>query len=179
MDNTIEAVETAQAPGAFDVLAFVEGTAYPTTEVVIMQDVKSAAEYIKLVAKQADASEEVDDKLAEKLAELSEKLTASALVFDLRGMPPGRVENILKAPASGEDTPEKERDREHELVARTIIGVRNSKGERDGRVWQGEDVAKLREFVKEGEFGKLLTGVGEVNFNAMVFEEATDAGFSG
>lgn len=181
-------VEEAQAPDVFDVLAFVEGTAYPTEEVVLFQDVKSADEYIKLV-KERDAFELENAKkkgsraveitsLTARIEELGDKISASSIIVELRGMPPGVVNSIMEVP-KGEDEELHSKDRDDELIARSILTVRNAKGVYDTRTWTGYDVTKLRDFLKEGEFGKLITATGSVNFNALVFTNATDAGFSG
>lgn len=180
MDNNVqEAVQTAQAPGTFDVLSFVEGTAYPTDQAVLFQDVKSAAEFLEIQKKIADAqdSDTVNELEAEAEA-LTKKISDSALIFNVRGMPPGIVSELLTPKDAENNTPEAEQQREHAVVARSITSVQNAKGEVDSRNWTPEDVTKLRKFVKEGEFGKLLAAVGKVNFNAAVFDEATDAGFS-
>lgn len=187
--NDIEAtIIQNQSPGVFDVLSFVEQTAYPTEDVVVFQDVKSADLYIELVNKRnaldgSDSSTgeetETQKALTEEIHELGEKIKNSSMIFHLRGMPPGIVDDILKAPDPENDTTALERERENELVANTIIGVSNHKGDKDSRVWTGEEVAKLRRFLKEGEYGKLATGVSKVNFNAAIFDQATDAGFSG
>lgn len=187
--DTTTAVETAQAPSTFDVLSFVEATAYPTDTVVLYADVKSAAEYVRLVNERAKEEATTkngsfeSDYQAERDAEiekLGEKIKASSIVFDLRGMPPGIVQELIKMPEGETDSAESEQARDDKLIAATIIDIKNAEGVSDNRgVYTQEDVAKLRAFLKEGEFGKLVKAVGEVNFNAMVFDQATDAGFSG
>jgi hypothetical protein len=176
----MDTVEAAQAPETFDVLAFVEQTAYPTQRVVVFQDAKSADEYVKLVAERIELDKAGEDtaELDAKVTELGEKISASSIVFDLRGMPPGIVQEILKVP-EGEDESLHELDRDNNLIAKTIIKVSNAKGAVDPSPVSAETVAKLRSFLKEGEFGKLVKAASEVNFNAMVFDQATDAGFSG
>jgi len=178
--DTATAIETAQAPGVFDVLAFVEETAYPTETVVVFQDVKSAQEYVKLVNErfEKDKNKEDTTELDAQIAELGEKISKSSLIFELRGMPPGVVDNILNVP-EGEDPALREKERDNDLIAKSIVQVRNADGAVDPRVWDSNAVSKLRVFLKEGEFGKLIAGVSSVNFNAMVFDQATDAGFSG
>lgn len=186
--DTVEALENAQSRGTFSVLAFIEQTAYPTTEVTVFQDVKSADEYIKAINKRheleqlssSDGSAEADlAKHDEYVAELGAKLAASALIFELRGMPPGVTKAITDPPGSSDDDSEElQRQRDNELIAKTIISVKNSKGEVDDHLWVAEDIQRLRDFLKEGEFGKLIKGVVEVNFNAAIFDQATDAGFS-
>lgn len=182
--DTVETIDAAQAATTFDVLAFIENTAYPTSEVVVFQDVKSADEYVKLINERVEydkAGKDWDVADDEKIEALGVKISDSAIVFELRGMPPGIVSEILKVntPDDEEIPADIAQERDNELVAKTIIGAKNAKGVQDTHVWSAEDIAKLRKFLKEGEFGKLLKGVSEVNFNAMVFDQATDAGFSG
>lgn len=175
----MDAISEAQAPTTFDVLSFVEGTAYPVETVKIYTDVKAVAELLE--ANQARLSNDIhkdDPRDFDAIIEdATARVNASALTFDLRGMPPGIVQELY-ASTEGE-TAEQVQEKEDALVARTIVDVRNADGIRDPRLWSGEDVAKLRRFVKEGEFGKLIQGVVNVNFNAAIFDQATDAGFLG
>lgn len=180
MSETTTPLETAMAPDTFDVFSFIEATAYPTEEVSVYQDVKSAAELLKTNQERLDAeagTEKFDSaELDAKIAELTEKIEKSKLTFELRGMPPGLVRELYTAAEDDEDA---EKDAENKLIAGTIVAVRNATGARDAKVWDTEGVAKLRHFLKEGEFGKLIQGVVSVNFNATVFDQATDAGFLG
>lgn len=179
--DTEQIIEAAQAPDAFDVLAFVEDTAYPTETVVVYKDVKSAAEYVKLNKRrfELDAAKQDTTEIDAKVEAVGAKLSDSAIIFELRGMPPGVVQEFLKAPANEEDVAAGDIERDNKLIAATIIGVSNSKGTQDSRIWQADDVAKLRKFLNEGEFSKLVGGVSSVNFNSAIMDQATDAGFSG
>jgi len=185
-------VEAAQQPGTFDVLSFLEQVAYPTEKVVVFTDAASAEEYVKLnkersaleAASKPDAEGKAPDVASEvaeltvKIEELGEKIRKSSLIFNLRGMPPGMVRDVLDNEGT-EDNPVTEQDRDNELIAMTIERVTDQNNNVDPRVWDQKTVAKLRRFLKEGEFGKLVTAVGNVNLNAAVFDQATDAGFSG
>jgi hypothetical protein len=188
MDNeTPAAVEAAKAPETFDILSFIEATAYPTETVTVFGAPKEATEYVRLVQERSvlDAIEKKTKEDTAKIAELTQQLeplaeviSKSAMIFTLRGMPPGIVQQIIEVP-EGEEESVGAIDRDNDLVAKSIIKVTNAAGVEDTRVWDKDSVAKLRFYLKEGEFGKLATGVGSVNFNAMVFDQATDAGFSG
>lgn len=182
MDTT--AIETAQAPGTFDVLSFVEATAYPTETVVVFQNADAADKYVKLVnerteldavEKKTPAQKKEVESLTVRIDELGQTIRDSSIIFDLQGMPPGVVQEILKRHEAEEDDP----NSDNELIAKSIKVVRNATGAVDPRTWTEDDVRKLRTHLKEGEFGKLVSAVGSVNFNAMVFDQATDAGFSG
>lgn len=175
-----DAITTAQAPDTFDVLSFVEHTAYPTSEVKVYTDAKGATELTRL-ANERKAKElltkEATTELDGEIAALEAAITKSALTFKLQGLPPGMVRDLYNVPDDADNKTVLEA--ENDLIAHTIIGVVNSEGVRDARVWDADGVGKLRHFLKEGEFGKLINGVVEVNFNASVFDQATDAGFLG
>lgn len=179
--ETMDAIAEAQSPEVFDVLSFIEDTAYPTETVVVYTAVKEAEELLKVNRERLDSeanNEKFDPaELDERIANLTEIVKGSALVFELRGMPPGIVQDTFQI--KDETTDEEIRDMENDLVARTIANVKNAAGKRDPRLWDREGVAKLRRFLKEGEFAKLTAGVTNVNFNAAVFDQATDAGFLG
>jgi hypothetical protein len=177
MDDT--AVEAALAPDTFDVLAFVENTAYPVEHVTLFTDITAAREYTELSAQRQEREDaETDaeaDEIEDKLAALAAKLKATSLTFELRGFPPGIVDRIMKEHA----TEENPAGADNELVAKAIISVTNGSGAKDARLWDAEMVARLKDNVAEGEFLKLLGAVANVIFNAAVFKQATDAGFPG
>lgn len=172
----MDAITTAQAPDTFDVLSFIEATAYPTETVTVYTDAKSATALLALNEKRktGDAWDTSDDAEIEALSEAVKK---SILTFELRGMPPGVVRDIYAATEDADV--EVQELAEAKLVASTIIRVRNYNGTEDGRVWGADDVKRLKRYLKEGEYGKLVQGVIDVNFNASVFDQATDAGFLG
>lgn len=165
MDETT-VVDEALAPQTFDVLSFIEGTAYPEETVTILTDIATAREYVALV----NGEDKYDEADAEALRV---KLADTALNFKLRGFPPGMVEEILEKYASDEDPS----GADAHLIAKAIVGVTNAKGEPDARLWSPDDVIKLKRFLAEGEYVKLLTSVANIIFNAAVFDRAVDAGF--
>jgi hypothetical protein len=182
MTDTTNPVTQALEPGVFDVLSFIEKTAYPTERIVVFQNAKAADDYVKAVADR-DARDNSDDArtggvpdpetdpLTIRINELADQIRESSIVFDLRGMPPGFVGNILNK----EDLNEIEKD--DELIALSIVKVSNSRGEVDPRTWSREMVSKLRTYLKESEFAKLIRGVANVNLNSAIFDQAVDAGF--
>lgn len=170
-------IEQAQTQGTFDVLSFVSGTAYPTQQVTVFTDAKSATELLERNQERLDAElkGETVTGLDDRIAYLVDKVQESVITFSLRGMPPGIVEEIY--PSDGEEDTKVLLGRENALIAHTIVSAANFAGVVDTRVWDEEAVAQLRKFLKEGEFAKLSSGVAQVNFNAVVFDQATDAGF--
>lgn len=169
-------VEEAKAPDVFDVLSFVEQTAYPTENVTVFQDAKAVAEYAKLMQQRIENDKKQIDETEEftsKLTAVVDKVRKSAIIFELRGLPPGIVNDII-SPRDGEESTEGDRD--NTLIAATIIGIYNAEGVK-GTLVDAEGVKKLRNFLKEAEFSKLVQGVADVNFNAAVFDQTVDAGF--
>lgn len=179
MTDQLDAITEAQAPDNFDVLSFIEGTAYPTERVTVYTAAKAATDLLALNNQRLinDKNGVVDDKLDVQINDLTETVKKSALTFELRGMPPGLVRDIYNV--SDEDSAEQQADAEHRLVANTITGVKNAANQSDSRVWDAEAVKALSRFLKEAEYAKLVKGVIDVNFNASVFDQATDAGFLG
>jgi replicative DNA helicase len=176
-----DAITQAQAPDVFDVLSFIEGTAYPTESVKVYTDVRSADELLKANAKRLEMDEATETQdyteIDAKIADLTEKVRKSVIVFELRGMPPGIVQEIYNVSETTDD--EAQRTAENKLIASTIVSVSNIDGAKDSRLWDEDAVEKFRRFLKEGEFAKLVKGVVNVNFNAAVFDQAVDAGFLG
>jgi hypothetical protein len=165
--NTVDTV--VENPAEIDVLSFLDGAEYPTREVVVFTDVKSADEYVRL-----NGRDDLDSDGEAELAELQAKVRKSAIIFHLRGMAPGIVNDLYTK--NGDDEPETEK--ENRLVASTVYKVTNGDGAEDKHAFTEDSVIKLRRYLKEGEFGKLIKGVIEVNFDANLFDRAVDAGFS-
>lgn len=183
----MDTVETAQSKGTFDLLSFVKDTAYPTKDVVVYQDAEAADKYVVLVEQRLEFDKNKNtvesDKLTEEIDKLGKRIADSAITFKLRGLPPTIANEIVSKNKfedddASEDAVAARVRSDNELIARTIIAVTNASGESDSRVLHGDDIAVLRGYLKEGEFKKIVQGVINVNFNAAVFDRATDAGFS-
>lgn len=182
--DTEQVIEQAQAPAVFDVLSFLEETAYPVEKVTVFRDLTAAREYTEAVNKRnlQDEADAEESDLDAHIKQLGEKISSSAMIFELRGMPPGIVDKILAPGAAKDgDDPEvqvaKAQAADNELIARSIVSVTNAAGVKDSRIWNAEGVQKIREYLTEGEFSKLISGVASVNFNAAVFDQAVSAGF--
>lgn len=179
MDD-ITPVEEAMAPTKFDVLSFIEQTAYPEKMVTIFTDIPAAKEYAEAAKERADLELEVGVEhagvieLTDRMEQLARKLSDSSMTFKLRGFAPGVVTDIQAKYKDQEDN-----SSDHELIAHAIVSVHKDDGSVDEHKWSPDEIAKLRRFLAEGEFVKLLVGVADVIFNAAVFEQATDAGFPG
>lgn len=174
MENT--AIDNATSPESFDVLSFVEQTAYPTEFVTLFTDVVAARKYAETKKAFGDAQDsDTAEKVEAKLAELEEQLKLSSLTFKLRGFPPGIVNELIEQ-YSTEENPT---GADAHVIAKAIISVTAGNGNIDAHSWTAEEVIRLRNNVAEGQYLKLLGGVANVVFNSAVFDQVTDAGFSG
>lgn len=170
------ATDNATSPEVFDVLSFVEQTAYPTEFVTLFTDVVAAREYAETKKAFSDAEDSDTAKKAEdKLTELEEKLKTSSLTFKLRGFPPGIVNALIEA----HSTEENPTGADAHVIAKAIISVTAGNGNVDAHTWTPEEVVRLKNNIAEGQYLKLLGGVANVVFNSAVFDQVTDAGFSG
>jgi hypothetical protein len=176
MTDVATTIEQAQTPENFDVFAFLNETVYPTEDVTIYRDVISARKWTELKKAQDASNDEKGVDNSDELATLTEKIKASGMTFTLRGLPPYEVEALV-----GDDAPKGDYEffQDHVLIAKSIVGVKDAKGNPDRRTWTHEDISKLRGLITAGEFGKLVAGAANVNFTAAVFNQATDAGFPG
>jgi len=199
-----DSVTDALAPTSFKLDDFLGGIAYPVEQVVIHLDAYAANEKLKAVkfldeleakyAKQLKDSDkqertigEVDEITAEDLdaannaiAEWNDKLEATSITFYLRGMAPSIVEEISKqyfVTPEDENDPQKNRDRDNELIAKSIIKAVNSAGGVDEHVFTAAEVEGYRGKLLEGEFLKLVQAVAQVNLNGALFNQAVDAPF--
>lgn len=174
MENT--AIDNATSPESFDVLSFVEQTAYPTEFITLFTDVVSAREYSETKKALGDAEDsDTAKKLEDKLTQLEEKLKLSSLTFKLRGFPPGIVNTLIEE-HSTEDNPT---GADAHVIAKAIVSVTAGNGNIDAHSWTPEEVIRFKDHIAEGQYLKLLGGVANVVFNSAVFDQVTDAGFSG
>lgn len=168
MDNTTPNSTT------FNVLDFIEGIEYPEEFISVLTDAKAAKAYAALVKERGDRTEGTEE-IDAKIEEVGNKLTASALTFKLRGIEPGKVEEIIAAnTVEGDET-----SADPYLVAATIVTVETSDGTADEHTWTVDDVKKLKSKLPATEYSNLMGGVARVLFDAQVFDQAVDAGFPG
>ncbi len=174
----MDTVETATAQGTFSVLSFVQETAYPEGEVKIYTDVAGAKELLRANAERQlleTKDMEKAEELTPRIEELTKRIEATALTFHLKGFPPGVVQDMMTA----HNTPEDENAADAHLIAKAIVKVTNPDGAVDDHYWTAEEVNQLRANIAEGQWSALLSAVGDVLFNAAVFNTAVDAGFLG
>lgn len=198
--NVEEAIAEATDLDTFDVFEFLEGANTPQNTVTVYTDADAALKVAHFLveekernerSKQIDQyslTEELDDE-AEQLSEeeltaLTERLKASALTFELKGLAPAArkaLEKHLQATtdySATDESPEYDRALDGELVARSIVGVTNARGKKSSTKWTAENVLKLTDTLYESESAKLFRGVGEINYVGAIFDRAVTADFS-
>lgn len=176
----------------FDALAALAGKAYPEDTETIYTDTEALFHYerISRLADGEDDPEKVNEYDAQ-LAELRERIQASAWTFHLRGYAPKVIKAMntearamFKVPfgvpldESDERSGEATRWRNMKAIAETIVKVVNQDGEVDERHFDVEYVEGLEDYLDEGEFLKLQLKCFEMSFRALSFDAAVTPDFS-
>lgn len=191
------AIEEATSRDTFDVLEFVQGSNTPEQTITVYTDADAALKlahiFIEEAARSKQASEEslglTDEDEYEgadeaEINELHERLSASALIFRLKGLAPAAVralESHLKATTDYKEGAENEEFTEafnNSLIAKTIKSVERPDGSVSTTAWTAETVGKLNESLYVSEANKLFNGAAEVNFVGAIFDRAVNADFS-
>ena len=195
MINIDAVVEEATSPETFDVLEFVKGANLPESDVTIYTDADAALKLAKIFIEEAarskQASEDslsIDDEYEgadeDTINELHERLTASALIFHLKGLAPAAttaLENHLKATlpyTEGAVNDEFNKEFNNTLIAKSIVSVERPDGQISTTTWTPEKVAVLNESLYVSEANKLFNGAAEVNYVGAIFDRAVNADFS-
>ena len=190
-----EELAAFKSKDSFTLDDFISGANYPREEVTVYFDAKTGnelatvrtkitAEEAKLAADKTIAQDTTElDALRKQYDKLMEKLNETAVVFELKGMPPYMVEAIRAqympdAKKDYTDTPE-ERARDNDLIAKSIIGAHTVAGAPVQMTMTSEYVDKLRDILLGGEFSKIIQKVAHVNMDGSIFYRAVDAGFPG
>lgn len=180
----------------FDVLEFVKGANTPEQDVTIYTDADAALKLAHIFVEEAARAkraekeplglDEEDSPVADEdeINELHERLTASALVFKLKGLAPAAVralENGLKAKLPYTEGAENEEFTEafnNTLIAKSIKSVTRADGAVNENAWTAESVAAINDTLYVSEANKLFNGAAEVNFVGAIFDRAVNADFS-
>jgi hypothetical protein len=148
-------------PQDIDLFDLLDGQEYPERVVTVYTNSKAAADVVAL--------KDGDPKL---FAEAKEALTNTSLLFTVRGLEPGIVQDIYSAEEDAADV-----NKENVLIAKSIVSVKTGAGANVSTAWDAEAVGKLRRKLPLSEITKLIGQVVEVNFDAALFDNAVDAGF--
>lgn len=170
----------------FDLMAFVNGSSYPTATVTVYTNVAALKANADLQARiepldenflpiesQMLKGKELEEALAEQ-AKIQEAIKASGLNFTLQGMPFRMAQEVANI-FSDEGAKHEEIIK---LIAMSITSVTDAKGAVASI--PGEDQLEvLHKMFSPAEFQKLMNTAIEVSFAAAQYENDTDAGFPG
>lgn len=190
-------VQEALSPETFDVLEFVSGKGTPMDDITIYTDNEAGYRLAKLAEMEAASAkrgeveglgiaDELDWVDPDEVAELSERITSSALTFNLRGIAPAAKTairaNLVAKHNFSEKTPAEDNSAFFEdftctLIAKTVTSVTKANGGTDSKPWTVERVGALREILNESEFQRLDTAVYSLNYNTDVYDRAVSADF--
>ena len=168
----------------FDLMAFVNGSSYPTATVTVYTNVAALKANADLQARiepldenflpiesQMLKGKELEEALAEQ-AKIQEAIEASGLNFTFQGMPFRMAQEVADIFSDTGATHEEI----IKLIAHSVTGVTDA----SGAVATTPNEAQLEVMHKRfspGEFQKLMTTAVEVSFAAAQYESDTDAGF--
>ena len=168
----------------FSVLDAIQGRSYPEDKVTVYTDLASLYLLTNLEKEQASAKDgDAANEFNDAIAELREKIKASGLTFHLRGFSTGVTQSINDEARAkfGEDESLDKGEafvwRMNKFVAESIIRVENADGELDETRWKVEDVDKLRVYLPDDEWDRLLHLTLNLSFASWEFDQAVNADF--
>jgi|688.fasta_scaffold981827_1 hypothetical protein len=178
--EVLDLVEDAQKPGKFNLGEFVKGRGYPQDSVEVYVDVESAYELSKLNDKLVKITDPKESEELEAEAKvLSDKILASKLTFNMRGIDQKQVENIEEKSKKKFDDNDSDWiiDYMCELVAANIVSVVDAAGKIDERIFTGEDVEELRSYLSSEAWDKIVGTMQKLTLATGYFKGLSDAGF--
>ena len=162
----------------FDLIAFVEGSSYPTKTVTVYTNVAAMNAVADIRAEIAEADNTIDipaqQERESRLDAAKADVEASAINFELQGMPYAEAQEIANIFT---DTGATESEL-FDLIIATLKKVTDANGA-VASLPSKEQLEKLHKKLAPLEFNKLLEGAIEVNFSAAKYESEVDAGFPG
>ncbi len=184
--EALELVQEAQSQKVFNLADAIKGRAYPSTSVKVYLDDQTALELVEvnqLMNRTTDADE--IDKLAEIAKELAEKIIASSLTFEMRGISQSTVESVTEKVNAMHKTTSEDAERSQDwlrdyityLVALNIVSVTTADGAVDKSEFNFEKVEELRRGLAPNEWGKLVSAMQKLTLAGGYFDQLTDAGF--
>lgn len=190
VDQVLKLVEKAQAKGTFNITEFAKGRGYPEDSVVAYLDIDAAYRLQKLTS-QMSLGLATEDELAVLEAEaneLADRIKASKVIFNMRGVNQAYIEKISsdcdkKYPTSTDalgqqvDNPEWLREWTVGLVAANLASVENAAGELDQREFTAEDVMDMRNHLPREVWDLLVEKMQQLTLAGAYFKGLTDAGF--
>lgn len=178
-NEVIDLVEKAQAKGTFSLSKAIKGLSFPSDKVEVFLDIENAYrlneinEQISLTADQGKLA-----PLEAEAKELSEKILASKLVFNMRGIDQKQIESIEKATKKdGLDDDEWWIEYMCALVAANIVSVEDADGNVDEHLFDLNEIKELRGSIPAEAWNKLVSTMQKLTLATGYFQGLTDAGF--
>jgi len=189
LQETIEMVKDAQKQEKFSLTEAIKGRGYPSKEVTIYTDAEAAFELVELEDQMKNLGVDQNDKyseLEEKAQELSERVRNSKLVFTMRGVGQGVVEQITadanktygKPTGDGEGAGDDWfRFYATSLVAENVVKVVDAEGKIDDHKFTYEDMLEVRNNIPSDAWSILVATMQKLTLASGYFKGLTDAGF--
>lgn len=178
--EVLSLVEKAQAKGKFNLSDAIKGLANPTDSVEVYLDIYSAYELAKLNEKLINEPDiEISKELEAKAEELAEKIKASRLVFNMRGVDQNMVESLEASYRAkfAEKPDEMWVEYMCALVAENIVSVEDADGNIDDHDFTAEEVMVLRASMPKESWEQVLGTMQKLTLATGYFKGLTDAGF--
>lgn len=188
IEETMEMVKEAQKPGVFNLADAIKGRAFPQKEVTVYTDSAAAFELVQLedeMNRIGSSDQKKYDELEAQAQELAKKVQESALVFTMRGVGQGVVEQVTQVADAtykggknqSEMTDEWFRFYVTSLVAKNIVKVVDGAGNVDEREFSYEDILEVRNNLPAESWGLLVATMQQLTLASGFFKGLTDAGF--
>lgn len=188
IEETMEMVKEAQKPGVFNLADAIKGRAFPQKEVTVYTDSAAAFELVQLedeMNRIGSSDQNKYDELEAQAQELAKKVQESALVFTMRGVGQGVVEQVTQVADAtykggknqSEMTDEWFRFYVTSLVAKNIVKVVDGAGNVDEREFTYEDILEVRNNLPAESWGLLVATMQQLTLASGFFKGLTDAGF--
>jgi hypothetical protein len=184
--EALELVKEAQSAKVFNLADAIKGRAYPATSVKVYLDDETAMQLLEInnqMSRTTDPEQLADlQKIADSLAE---KIMATALTFEMRGVGQAAIESITEKVNATHNLMETDSERTQEwlkdyithLVGLNITAVRTADGAVDSQVFTFEKVEELRKALAPNEWAKLVAAMQKLTLAGGYFDQLTDAGF--
>lgn len=188
IDEVVELVKEAQKPGSFNLADVIKGRGYPTKDVTIYTDAEAAFKLIEIEDKLKNFNEATDEykELEAEAEKLAETVSASKLVFHMRGVGQGVVEAVTKKADSmfkvdGVDEEEYSADwfkfYVTSLVAENVVKITDANGNTDEKHYSYEEMLEVRNNLPADSWTVLVDAMQKLTLASGYFKGLTDAGF--
>jgi hypothetical protein len=188
LEETLEIVKEARKPGNFNLVDVIKDRAYPGREVTVYTNADAAFKLVELdeqMTRVGDSDLELFNKLESDAQALAEQLEASKLVFKMRGVGQGVIEEITDKANVLYKTPEEE-DHDSEgwfrfyvtaLVASNIVRVTDAEGNVDEHQFTVDEMLAIRNNLPADSWAVLVNTMQKLTLASGYFKGLTDAGF--